>query len=403
MTTLKEVFDEVFKDLDISKVLPALYRYHVNYLNQSQEYLSFFGSNLIGVHVIRFKESDILNFFKDVLKASYIEVDRELQKVTTINHEFKIQSDTMNLTIMYLIHRISREMKLSEDKRRRGCYDAALIFFYRCIAIRQSTYFHFPADPKIAQAAYAKLSMKFLIKRLGTWKAVMEYRAKDLINPEGIHFKNLQLFEDDAAITYAISDSENRIRELYKNYYAFFHAASVTGDAIRSSSSIIVDMEGIEKIKDKTRSVDHAISFIQSIVHDEPSFVKIELVNIITDINTNTSRRMLVNILTWMAKHSSEIKYHKVIDEFLKLVIVHSYHLIAEMGIGENNDVASILVTLKNLYLSTRSTDPDLMKIRRLGQKIVKEAGGKMNTSLEMASRTSLILYVTLRAISRSK
>jgi hypothetical protein len=62
-----------------------------------------------------------------------------------------------------------------------------------------------------------------------------------------------------------------------------------------------------------------------------------------------------------------------------------------------------LMVTLKNLYLSTRSTDPELLKIRKLGQELVKASAGKVNSSLEMATRSSLILYITLRAFVLSK
>lgn len=55
----------------------------------------------------------------------------------------------------------------------------------------------------------------------------MEYRAKEFVDPNGLHLKTLTLFTDDADVTYAISDGENRIRDLYKNYYVVFNRAYV--------------------------------------------------------------------------------------------------------------------------------------------------------------------------------
>lgn len=404
MTTLKQVFDEITKEVVFDKgLIGRLYKYHTTFLNQSSEYLSFFASNLIGVHVVRFRVVDIQRFYHDVLGLDMTNVRREVLKVSTINHSYQITSDDMNLMLMYLIHRISSSTKLSDTDRKRGVYDTALIFFYRCLVIRQSDYFHFPADRHIAQAAYAELSNKFLIKQLGSWKAVMDYRAKDLINPEGLHLKNLIVFEDDDLVTYAISDSENRIRELYKSYCKVFHQVYSSGDRIGSTSATITDVEGVEKIRERIREVEQAIALIQNTLHDAKSFIKPELLKVIVEINTNTSQRMLTQVLSWLSENYMGRQWHTKIDEFVRLIVVHSYHLVSEMGEAEINDLPSVLVTLKNLYLSTRSVDPELLKIRKLGEQLIKESAGKVNPSLEMATRTSVILYITLRTFMTVK
>lgn len=402
--SLKQACDALCEDLVVDKdLLDRIYHYHTRFLTQSQEYLSFFASNLIGVHVVRFRVVDIQRFYQDVLKIDMAHARKELLKVTTIDHSYAISSDDMNLMLMYLIHRVRTSAKLSEAQRQRGIYDIALIFFYRCLVIRQSDYFHFPADQHIAQAAYAQLSNKFLIKQLGSWKAVMDYRAKALIEPEGLHLKNLTVFEDDDLITYAISDSENRVRELYKSYCKVFHQVYSAGDRIASTSATIVDMEGVEKIRERVREVEQAIALIQNTIHDQPSFVKEELLSVILEINSNSSQRMVRQCLTWLSDNYMGHQWHKKIDEFIRLIVIHSYHLVSDMGEAEMGDLPSVLVTLKNLYLSTRSTDPELTKIRKLGSELVKQAAGKVNPSLEMATRTSLILYITLRTFMTVK
>ena len=91
--------------------------------------------------------------------------------------------------------------------------------------------------------------------------------------------------------------------------------------------------------------------------------------------------------------------WHKDIDEWFQLIIVHSFHLLGEMNMTETRDYPTMLLTLKGLYLSTRSNDKDLTTIRKLGEKIIKGANGKINNSLALATRTACILYITLRAI----
>ena len=400
MISLIDVFDKHFKDTKIDKAfIDHVYTYQVAFLNRDAEHLAFFGSNLIGVHVVRFRVADTLKFYNDVCDIDYHTLERDLKEVTTIVQEYKISSDALNLTLMYLIHRVLTSPKLSQAQRDRGAYDLSLIFFYRCIAIRQSEYFHFPADPKIAQAAYGELSMKNLIKQQGTWRGVMEYRAKDLIDPKGLHRKNIVNFTDDSTITYAVSDSENRIRDLYKNYYKVFHKAYSEGSRIQSTSSTIIDAEGIEKMREKIKSTEQYVSYIRQAIQDKPGFVRTDLIKAIVDINTNTSQRMLNVTLSWLSDNYSDPKWHKDIDDWIQIVVIHSFHLLSEVGERDTKDYPSMLTTLKNLYLSTRSSDKDLVNIRKQGDKLIKAANGHVNNSLAMATRTACILYVTLRAI----
>lgn len=405
--TIKEVFDELFKDTKFDKkLIEKVYRFQIWFLNLSKEHLRFFGSNLIGVHTIRWRKIEDTNrFFRDILDVESQDVENKTRTITTIDQEFATTSDHLNLTIMYMIHRFITSPDLSETDRTRGAYDTALIFFYRCIAIRQSEYFKkFAADPKIAEAAYTKLSRKFLIRQLGTWGAVMEYRANALITKrkEGeneLHYPTFVLFTDDQRIVSAIADSENRIRDLYKNYVAKFYDTIGEGESIGISSSTITDIEGIEKIKDKIKHVDNTISLIQRLIGDTPSFVRADLIQVISDINTNSSVRMITTTLNWVSNESTQPANFKLIDEFVRLTIIHTFHLLKESNITKMSDIPYLLITLKNLFLSTRSVDQDLTKVRTMADKIVGKAAGKVNSSLALATRTSLILYIVLFSI----
>lgn len=411
MITIKEVFDELFGETVFDKkLIEKVYRFQTWFLDLSKEHLRFFGSNLIGVHTIRWRKIEDTNrFFRDVLGVESQDVEEKVRTITTISHEFVTISDHLNLTMMYMIHRFLTSPLLNEEDRQRGAYDTALVFFYRCIAIRQSEYFKkFAADPKIAEAAYSRLNRKFLIRQLGTWGKVMEYRANALITKrtEGeneLHYPTFILFTDDQKIANAIADSENRIRDLYKNYVAEFYAAIEEGHSISISSSTITDMEGIEKIKDKIKHVENTITLVQRMISDPHSFIRADLVQVIGEINTNTSQRMINTALQWVSAEAINPTNYKLIDEFVRLTITHAFHLLKEAGIVKMTDIPYLLITLKNLFLSTRSTDADLVKIRSLADKIVLKAAGKVNQSLALATRTSLILYLILFAIVTHK
>jgi hypothetical protein len=264
-----------------------------------------------------------------------------------------------------------------------------------------SAWFRYPTDPKIAQAAYAKLSNKYLIKKLGSWMKVMEYRSEDLINKNNLHYKNLVSFKDTFTIVYAINDSQGRIRDLLKNYTAEFMKVHQDGSSINTTSSVFTDAEGEETVKEKTKSTEAYVTYLKTTVIDKHTFIKDDLITIVSKQNTNTSFRMIKQVLNWMHAGYSDIKQHNLLDEFITKVVVHSLYLIENQIPNYNlRDYPHILVNLKNLYLSTRSTDVDLIRIRELGESIVRTSNDtRISDSLMLSTRTAVILYLTLRAL----
>lgn len=402
MAGLKEVFDEHFQHVKFdNKLAHAVYRYQIDYVNSNKEHFEFFGSNLLGSHVVRFKDSDVARFFNDVIDIDYQALSEDIRKVPTIEHEYKISGDILNLTLMYVIHRFLTQGALTDTKRHRAAYDTALIFFYRCVAAIMSYYFKYPTDPKIAQQAYARLSNKFLIKKLGSWAKVMDYRSTELLDKkESIHFNTLMKFNDDDAIVYAINDSQGRVKDLIKNYTAEFYKTHEEGSAVGITSGTYLDADGEETVKEKTRSTENYVHYIQQALVDEHTFIKDELVGVIVRINTNTSFRIVRSTLNWLHLNQNDQKFHKEISEFMALVIVQSMHLIEHNMNAKNlRDYPYILHNLKNLYLSTRTVDPEIEKIRKVGYKLIKAANGRISESLALSTRTSIILYITLRAL----
>lgn len=401
MITLLEVFDNHFNHVKFdAKLAKSIYSYHVNYMNSNREYLEFFGSNLLGVHVIRFKDSDVSKLF-DILDIDYFELTTAIKKVKAIDQDRKVSSDTLNITCMYLMHRFMSSPLLSETARYRACYDVAVIFYMRCLAAILSAWVRYPADPKTAQAAYANLSYKFLIKRLGSWHKVIDYRAKDLSSKSGIHHKTLLELKDDYAVVYAINDSAGRIQDIVKGYYRELVKVNDTGSKIGTTSSTMIDVEGEEVTKEKVGSVETYISYLSSIITDEHSFIKEELISVILKINVNSSTRMVRSVLRWMSHEYNNTKYNKLIDEFISKLIIHTFHVLNDNTKVPNlRDYPTLLVNLKNFYLSTRSTDSDLVRIRELGSNIITSSQDtNISDALILSSRTAIMLYIILRML----
>lgn len=401
MITLLNVFDEAFKNTKFnSSLAKKVYYYQFGYINKSKEYMEFFGGNLIGTHIVRFTTKDETDFFNDVIDIDYLNLLKEKKRISTIDHSRKVSSDLFNLTIMYMIHRFLTSPIISDKDRNRAIYDLALLFFMRCLVILNNDWFQYQADPKIVQAAYSRLSRKYLIKELGSWHKVLDYRAKKLIDKNEIHYKRFIDFKDDNETVYVINDSQGRIRDIMKGYYGEFVSTHNEGDNVLTTSSTVLDVSGEIGLKDKTGTIESYITYIKNTIVDKDSFVKTELVSIITNINSNTSNRMLRSVLEWLCDNYTNQKYHDDINNFITKVVVHSFFLLNQNNITNMKDYPKILVSLKNLYLSTRSIDNDLDEIRRLGEVLISASQDvKPSKSLLLSTRTSIILYITFRSL----
>jgi hypothetical protein len=228
----------------------------------------------------------------------------------------------------------------------------------------------------------------------------MDFRAKALLEKESIHLKDLKSFRDDYAIVYAINNSQGAIRSVMKPYYREFIHAHEQDIRISSTSATMVDAEGKEVVKERTKGVDSKIPVFLDMMADKDSFIKQDLIAIVRSINRNTSVSAIQSVLEWMSLNSIDPQLSSLIKGFTTDVLVYSQDLIDNrMPEVNRRDFSTILIKVKNYYLSTRIENNDIDRIRLIGEDIIKRSlnRSKIHRSLIMSTRTSVILYLTLR------
>lgn len=415
--SLADVFDRHFEHVKFDRVLAkGIYEFQIYMSTKNQDHIQFFGGNLLGVQVLRFLPREVQRFFDRVLRVDYDVLKTDIRKLTTIYQENSITADILNLTLMYLIHRFYSTPYLSDKLRLRAAFDCAMIFCYQTVIALTNNYFHYPADPKVAQAAYANLSNKNLIKQLGSWKRLCEYRSEAMIDPKGLNYERLSLFNDDIVITGVISDSQNRFKDVFRIYYGEFDRVHSSGESIGVNSATIVDVDGDVVLRERTKGVEPLINYMRSILNDPHGFIKYDLITVVADMNSNTSFRMVRSTLEWLAHAYGDVKTTKAVDKFVTDVLIQGmWYIDKNVPIDKRRDTPFILKTLMDMFLATRSMDPDLLSIREQGEKLLdlyaraqvsaeKAAGNKsakykpLSASLMTSTRTAIILYIILRA-----
>lgn len=399
--TLDEIFDTLLSDVKYNQQLATdLYRFQVKFVNKNEEHMAFFGGKLLGVHVVRFTEQDFSNFF-DIVDVDPNQISRAIvDHVPEIKGTWKVTNDILSMTTMYLIHKFLTTNLIDDIKRERAALDVALIFHYRWIAALIRDYFRFPADPKLAEATYANLSNRFLIKRLKNWQDVLSYRASEMLGVTSIHRNTLLKFNNNSDIIYCVNDTQGRIRDMVKNIYSEMVHTHNSGDRIHTTTGNTIDTDGVDVIKDRIHGLEIYTNYLLSVVSDKNSFIKQELIQVIVKVMYTMQERGFKLVLEWM---SDNIGTKPQIEKFIRLVLIHSFNYLAEHGsvLKNTKDLAGMLAKLKGIYNSSRSSDPELLQLRDLGTQLIADSIGKTNEQTVAAIRTGIMLYVCLRAYTK--
>lgn len=403
LITLKEVLDELFVNTKFNKQLANLaYQFQIEFINRSEDHMKFFGGNLIGVYRVRFTEPDIARYYDEVINLDVDTVKHAIRKVNTINHEFKISSDPTNLVWLYMVHRFLTTPYLDETKRARAAMDVVLAFNYRTIASLLAIYFKYPTDTDTAQAVYERLSGRYLIKKLGTWQKVFQYRAEEFISKDSIHYQAMINFTDDAAIVNAVNDLQSRTKDTLKNIYAEFIRVKEEGVKISSSSSTMIDADGDEIVKDRIHGLETYKNYILDVMIHRDSFIKTELVDVVTSVITTVQEKAFMHLLEWISDEVSKSSRDMIVEfTEVTLMLAFNYLLKHSYVVHHSKDMLFLVSKLKGYILSSRGSDGELEAFREQGDTLVIKATEKTSSQSVSSLRNALFLYICIRAFTK--
>lgn len=381
-------------------------QFQIGFINKNEEHIAFFGGVLTGVQVVRFTEQDRGRFFTDVVQINDIEVEEQLHTVPAIVPTRNVSADVFNHTCLWLVHMFLTSKHLTPEVRQRAALAAALILQYRFLTSILMWYYKYPADPQVAAASYAQLSNKYAIKQAGSWQKLLEIRSMDLIkSPKeeggpGLHYNTCYEYENDDKIVYALNDNQGRIREIMKNLIAELKRVSAQGVKVRSTSAEI-ELDGEVFLRDKVKSLASYTTYLHSIISDKYTFIKYDILDILAEAMYTSPPAMVEQVLSWCTANY-RTRNGKEIEELIDMTMVHSFGYLQDNRtvLKETTDLTSLIVRLKGVYTSARSTEVNLMKMRDLSEAIVRKATTTKNASLVSSLKTSLMLYLVIRAFT---
>ena len=401
MNSVLEVFNEECKTLVLDiHLVKRLLKYQTDFVMKNQDHQEFFGGNLTGVHVVRFTDADRNRWFHEILEVDDGPLEERLLALPTINAEYHVSSDTMNLSCIWLAHALFNSSLLNKEQKHEAMVNVFLVLQYKYLTSRLFRHFIYPADKATAEATYAQLNYKYAIKVYGSWSALLLARAEEIISESSIHYKTITEMKSDKDVVYMLNDTQGRIRDMLKNIYDVFKRVHEQGTRIITTSSVI-EHQGVEVLKEKTHDIMSYKRYIGSIISDRNSFIRLELVSIIEKLIYTMPSKPFMETLEWM---SDNYRQHgaTVIEEILDETLVHCFDYISNNKdvIRSTTDYATLLSKLKGVYMSSRSTDVVLLSLREKVETMVKMATHNRNESVISSVRTGIMLYINIRTLT---
>lgn len=395
MVTVKQILDRYFKGTKFDKKLSKKIRnWRLGWINKNEDHRRFFGGNLTGVYTIYFTLADIRSYMTDVYNLDIDAFKEEISEDPVLNKDWKISYDAFNIISVYVSYRY-----LVDDIYPAGAIESNMVFNYRTIAILHSNYYEYSLSEQEAVTVYTQLSGRYLLKKTGSWQGVMEQKSQDAVKKKSLMYtKLIKNNFDTMDYIKTVNDLQGRIRDMMKNIYRVMLDVKSKGAIIGSSTMFITDRDGDKVLMDVSILVNTMIDHISSVVGDKHNFIRDELIVIVSGLLPSVDKKLLLKTLTYLSEHSLE----SYIQDFITDYMTYTTSYLDEnmINISDLSRIDEILVSVRGLWISSRSADVTINELRDIGDSITRMATNKKTRSTIAKIRTGMFLYIFLRAIT---
>ena len=395
MTIFEYLDGEVTVKLD-KKFAKKVYDFTKRYTLKDNSISEFYGSQTIGVHPITFKSALEQTFYNDILGVDARDLKKGAKKVKAIIPHRKITGDVFNITLFYLARRIIKENKLPKKILRQCKRDLVMLFCFRSVSALHNKYFSkYLIDAPMGTKILDNMSDLFILKRLGSWIAYMEYRVDKVYDPERNEYKRLMMNNEDAFLSVLIK-TQGAIRSTIKAIYGVYLTIK-DEDRTGTSRSIAVTINEDSDIADLTTDVPALINKTLNKITSKDVFVNREYISLIcSEYVTKFEPEVLENLLVLIHKQFSRPEGIKSLD-YIRDVLVYELHIIREnLTTAQSKDPAHVLSWVRGVITSSRSRNELLIDLREQGSDVIKSASKMSNRHYLVKARIALMLYILL-------
>lgn len=424
MDALKQIMDDTFSHVEFNNsVCHKLIRLDVAFVNKNEDHAHFFGQGAIGVERVTFTSSNRDDFFIDTFSVDEDILQRQITQAA-IDHvqsyserrkkdkntskvsfapNFENSQDVFNITCLYVVYRLENSKNISKELKYQTQLSVLNYLNYCFLTSLIRKYFPYPPDPDIARATFAALSNMYLIKKLGTWQALVKYRSESILNDDSVWLDVVRTFNNCDRVAQCINDIKGRMNSHVGEITTLFHQLHRQGTKMGTDSAVYMhDGEKILKEVDKGHSA--YTNYLLGIIADKNSFIKGELVDSVCALMPTCSPKNLKEMLVWYSGNYSSLTQSHPLKGSIEQVLEHAYTIIMDDPkiFRKSKDMLSLLIKFKGIYTSSRSNDELLATLRDKMTNAVLKITDLTSYNRACAVRNATMLYIVARTLSRS-
>jgi len=400
--TIKQSLDELLSKYSFDTVLyKKLVSNNIEFITRNNEYKELFGNKSVGYQLVKYTVYDKNIFYDNLFNLDYDKVSSSIEKIDTINKNFKVARDDINLICIYMAHKFLTNESLSKEKRNEYATEVLNYFNYRTLILILSNYFIYPISEEKALSLTERLSNRYIIKKLKNWNEYCQYRSKEFLSSK--YLDVIIKFNNDDEIVNAINDLFNRTKDTIKNIYKEFIDMIQDDNVIRSKKSVIRDIEGHEVILDKINTPEGYITKIEQLITDKNTFIQKEKIDVTIDIVNTVSYKALEECLMDIIEYSySNRNNNEQVRTIFNLIILNAIEYLQKNSIYLNNksNVLSVINYIVGNILYARGTDVSINKLKEdidsLLNKVSKHYKRNITERNLKNLRNALYIYIVL-------
>lgn len=385
------------------KMVKKLHAMMYGIVNRNEDHIHFFGGNLTGVHKMRFLTTDKNHFFSEIMSMEDIsQATKDIKTTNGINPDWIISSDLFNMACLWLSHKVMNSTLKDKSKEDAQLYIYMLLHF-KFLGSMLSRFFQYTVDHDTAKATYDALSMKFSLKKHGTWLRSLEARCKDIYAKDSIRYKTIKSFELTKEVVRMINDIENRLRIRIRRIYATMQSV-IDSDRRHQTVSGSIQLDGEMVIKDVIRDHSQYEKYISRILLSPNDLIKPEFVEVVSREYPSAPEHAIVQCL----KHASHLakSNDRSLKTYVNIMCIHVFEQMKDnpTTLGRAlKDPIFFISSMKNLYNASKSSNPLVLEMREIALKVVTKSVKIKDTNTLISLRNAVMLYLILRMFNKDR
>lgn len=395
---IKDVFDK-YTNITVDKTLTTKLTFHVySFVNKNETHSAHFGGNLVGVRPVRYIDADARSWLEDIMGIEEIrECQQELLKTPEVNPKFRISSDIVNLSFIYLMHRIGNS-SLPKDSKDYALQEVIVMNLSKHMCSLLSHRFKFPSDEIIAQQLFESLDNRSHLKRYGSWLEMLKQTALEMLDPQkGIHTRRgvWQKMDNDKSVIYMTNDIQDRLAGQINLLTEKYHEIKNNSDRVLLNSSINT-IDGEKVLAEYVKRERQLVTDMLEIVKDPRDFIRDELVEAtlaIVSTAEETHFRRTLNFVTDNA--TSDARIPEAVSKVCLFVLQE-----ARQGRLNLSQPSEIIGRLSNTFRSSRVKKKDALELKEIYREIAEEAIPNARDPIKVASAISTLIYMGIRMLT---